>query len=75
MFNARQVRKTLAFSKDVEMNQAAAIWKDSYYNLIRVHKSLRQPRTPAIAAGLLDHIWTVEELLTTLPLPRISNTS
>ena len=86
MFNARQVRKTLAFSKDVEMNRAAAIWEDSYYNLIRVHKSLRQPcsnvpgrrwqpRTPAMAAGLTDHIWTVEELLTTLPLPKISNTS
>jgi len=82
MFNARQVRKTLAFSKDVEMNRAAAIWEDSYYNLIREHKSLRQPssnaprcrwqlRTPAMAAGLTDHIWTVKELLTTLPLPKI----
>jgi len=28
-----------------------------------------------MAAGLTDHIWTVEELLTTLPLPKISNTS
>lgn len=85
MFNARQVRKTLAFSKDVEMNRAAAIWEDSYYNLVREHKSLRQPssnvprcrwqpRTPAMAAGLTDHIWTVKELLTTLPLPKISNT-
>ena len=85
LFNGRQVRKTLAFSKDPGMNRAAAIWEDSYYNLVRPHKSLRipdqdgslrrwQPRTPAMAAGLTDHIWTVKELLTTLPVPRINNT-
>jgi len=85
LFNGRQVRKTLAFSKDPGMNRAAAIWEDSYYNLVRPHKSLRipaqgtlqrrwKPRTPAMAAGLTDHIWTVKELLTTLPVPRISNT-
>jgi hypothetical protein len=85
LFNGRQVRKTLAFSKDPEMNRAAAIWEDSYYNLMRPHKSLRvrdhdsskrqwHPRTPAMAARLTDHIWTVKELLTALPLPRINNT-
>jgi hypothetical protein len=58
LFNGRQVRKTLAFSKDPEMNRAAASWEDIYYNLVRPHKSLRlrvfdkpgtrwQPRTPA----------------------------
>jgi hypothetical protein len=86
LFNGRQVRKTLAFSKSVALNQAAAIWEDSYYNLMRPHKSLRlldqdsskrrwQPRTPAMAAKLTEHIWTVKELLTTLPLPRVRNTS
>ena len=85
LFNGRQVRKTLAFSKALKMYRAAAIWEDAYYNLVRPHKSLRipapegsgqrwQPRTPAMAAGLTDHIWTVKELLTTLPLPRSSNT-
>ncbi len=85
LFNGRQVRKTLAFSKDLSAYQAAAMWEDSYYNLIRPHKSLRlplgnagtqkwQPRTPARAAQLTDHIWTVKELLTTLPLPRVINT-
>lgn len=79
LFNARLTRKTLAFSKDVEMHRAAVVWEDSYYNLVRPHKSLRtrvaddptrkwRPRTPAIAAGLTDHIWTVKELLTTIPL-------
>jgi len=67
------------------MNRAAAIWEDSYYNLVRPHKSLRmpdqdgslrrwQPRTPAMAAGLTDHIWTVKDLLTTLSVPRTNNT-
>ena len=79
LFNGRQVRKTLAFSKDIEAYRAAAAWEDSYYNLVRPHKSLRlpvqdglprkwSPRTPAMAAGLADHIWTVKELLTTIPL-------
>lgn len=79
LFNGRQVRKTLAFSKDIELYRAAAAWEDGYYNLARPHKSLRlslrddliqkwSPRTPAMAAKLTDHIWTVKELLTTIPL-------
>jgi hypothetical protein len=85
LFNSRQVRKTLAFSKDIDAYRAAAAWEDSYYNLVRPHKSLRlavqedvsqrwSPRTPAMTAGLTDHIWTVKELLTTLPLPSITDT-
>lgn len=80
MFNSRQVRKTLAFSKELDAYRAAATWEDAYYNLVRLHKSLRlavqdalplkwSPRTPAMAANLTDHIWTVKELLTTIPLP------
>ncbi|HEX2244394.1 MAG TPA: transposase [Gammaproteobacteria bacterium] len=86
LFNGRQGRKTLAFSKNLALNRAAAVWEDSYYNLVRPHKSLRlpipddsvrrwQPRTPAMAAKLTDHIWTVKELLTALPLPSVNNTS
>ncbi len=85
LFNARQVRKTLAFSKQVADYRASAVWEDACYNLVRPHKSLRLPirdalpqkwlpRTPAMAAGLTNHIWTVKELLTTLPLPRAVNT-
>jgi len=84
LFNGRQVRKTLAFSKDVAAYRTAAIWEDCYYNLIRPHKSLRLPatdgsprkwlpRTPAMAAELTDHIWTVKELLTMLPVPDVNN--
>jgi hypothetical protein len=85
LFNGRQVRKTLAFSKDIQAYRASAAWEDSYYNLIRPHKSLRlpvqnglpqkwSPQTPAMAAKLTDHIWTVKELLMTLPLPGAINT-
>ena len=85
LFNSRQVRKTLAFSKDIEAYRAAATWEDGYYNLVRPHKSLRlavqdgstrkwSPQTPAMAAKLTDHIWTVKELLKTLPLPNVTDT-
>jgi hypothetical protein len=84
LFNGRQVRRTLAFSKDVAAYRAAAAWEDGYYNLVRPHKSMRLPaadgssrkwlpRTPAMAAELTDHIWTVKELLTMLPVPDVNN--
>lgn len=79
LFNGRQVRKTLAFSKNVDCHRAAATWEDLYYNFVKPHKSLRvrvhdipnrkwKPRTPAMVAGLTDHVWTVKELLTSIPL-------
>jgi len=85
LFNGRQVRKTLAFSKKLEMHAAAATWEDGYYNLVRPHKSLRVlvadaapqkwlPRTPAMAANLTNHVWTVKELWTALPIPCPNNT-
>jgi hypothetical protein len=84
LFNSRLTRKTLAYSKTLEMHRAAAAWEDSIYNLVRPLKTLRlectddprrrwTPRTPAVVAGLTDHIWTVKELLTTIPIPA-SNT-
>jgi hypothetical protein len=33
-----------------------------------------QPRSPAMAAGLTDHIWTVKELLMTVVIPEGINT-
>ncbi|MGH2541644.1 MAG: transposase [Ardenticatenaceae bacterium] len=85
LFNGRQARKTVAFSKNLHAYRAAATWEDGYYNLVRPHKSLRLPlpqalpqkwirRTPAMAAGLTTSIWSVKELLTTLPLSRRINT-
>ena len=85
LFNARLTRKTLAFSKNVQAHEDAITWEDAYYNWVRPHKSLRieaqddpnrkwLPHTPAMAAGLTDHIWTVKELLFTVPLPGAKHT-
>ena len=57
----RFTRLTNAFSKKWENHWASvALWY-CWYNFGRVHKSLRM--TPAMAAGISDHIWTVRELL------------
>jgi hypothetical protein len=79
LFNGRLTRKTLAFSKLLEMYRASATWEDLVYNLARPLKTLRlevntpnrrwQPRSPAMAAKLTDRIWTVKELLTTVVPP------
>lgn len=79
LFNSRLTRKTLAFSKQLEMYRASAAWEDLVYNLARPLKTLRleshasghrwQSRSPAMAAGLTDHIWTVKELLRTVVYP------
>jgi hypothetical protein len=79
-FNSRLTRKTLAFSKSLAMYRASAAWEDAVYNWGRPLKSLRrrarrqpgrrwQTRTPAMAARLTDHIWTVRDLLTKVVLP------
>jgi hypothetical protein len=57
----RFTRLTNAFSKKWENHWAMiALWF-AFYNFCRVHKSIRM--TPAMAAGISDHIWTVRELL------------
>jgi len=79
--NGRLVRKTLSYSKRVEMLEASSLWEDMVYNLVRPLKTLRlkaednehpkkwTPRTPSMVAGLTDRIWTIEELLTTRVSP------
>jgi IS1 family transposase len=57
----RFTRLTNAFSKKWENHWAAvAVWF-AFYNFCRVHKTLRV--TPAMAAGIADHVWSVRELL------------
>ncbi len=57
----RFTRLTNAFSKRFENHRAAVILWYTWYNFGRVHKSLRM--TPAMAAGVSDHVWSVRELL------------
>jgi transposase-like protein/IS1 family transposase len=57
----RFTRLTNGFSKKFENHWAAVILWYTYYNFCRVHKSLRV--TPAMEAGITDHVWTIAELL------------
>ena len=61
-FNRRFVRCTINFSKKVENHRHAVAIFVAVFNFCRVHKSLNG-QTPAMAAGLTDHVWTIEELL------------
>lgn len=60
----RLTRLTNAFSKKVENLQHALALHFMYYNFCRVHKTLGM--TPAMAAGLADHAWTVAEIVSLL---------
>ena len=57
----RFTRLTNALNKKWENHWAAVVLWYCWYNFGRVHKSLRS--TPAIAAGISDHIWSVREIL------------
>lgn len=61
----RFTRLTNAFSKKVENHIYAVALYFMHYNFARVHKTLANPypRTPAMASGISDHIWTVEEIV------------
>lgn len=76
--NRRLTRKTIAFSKKFTGLEAQMFLYQGYYNLVRPHRALRlpisgvmnnhkkwQPRTPALAAGLSDHNWSMREIMST----------
>jgi hypothetical protein len=70
--NARKRRKTYAFSKESALHHAATYFIGYSYNFcwevrtleIRDQLGKRHGRTPAMAAGLADHVWTLREWLT-----------
>ena len=57
----RFTRLTNAFSKKLSHLKAAVDLFMAWYNLCRVHQTLRV--TPAMESGITDHIWTIKELL------------
>lgn len=81
--NGRLVRKTLSFSKREEPLENACAWEDAVYNLCRPCKTLRQEmpqgqtrwsqRSPAMAAGITKHIWTIKEMLWNVAVPNINS--
>jgi IS1 family transposase len=64
MHMRRFTRLTNGFSKKVENHAMAVALHFTYYNFCKVHQSLRV--TPAMEAGLSDHVWSLEELVSLL---------
>ena len=77
--NGRKVRKTYCFSKDWDIHEAVTYFTMYTYNFCWPVRTLRQPapdgrwtpRTPAMTAGLTDHVWPLWEWLT---LPAVQQT-
>ncbi len=61
----RFTRLTNAFSKKVENLEHTVALHFMYYNFARPHKTLSNPypTTPAMAAGVSNHVWTIEEIV------------
>ncbi len=57
----RFTRLTNGFSKKIENHIAMVAIHAIYHNFSRIHKTLRI--TPAMAAGLSDHVWSLEEIV------------
>jgi len=70
--NARKARCTYCFSKDLKMHEAMTYFTMYSYNFCwpvrtlaqKDERGCRQPRTPAMSAGLSDHIWSAREWVT-----------
>jgi hypothetical protein len=72
-FNGRKKRKAYTFSKELSFHEASTWLVVVWYNFGWCVRTLRQQvqedppryhyRTPAMAAGLADHVWTMHELL------------
>ena len=78
--NARKGRKTMRFSKDWDMHNAITYFVGFSYNFCWPVRTLRikneaggwVKRTPAMAAGLSDHIWSISEWISYPARPRTS---
>jgi IS1 family transposase len=67
----RFARLTNAHSKKIENHMHAISLHFMFYNFARIHSSLRI--TPAMAAGVSDHVWSVEEIATLAPIEAPKN--
>jgi IS1 family transposase len=61
MHMRRFTRLTNAFSKKVDNHKAAVALHFMHYNFARIHQTLRV--TPAMEAGVSDHVWSIEEII------------
>lgn len=63
----RFTRVINAFSKKVENHMHAISLCFMFYNYYKIHKSLRI--TPAMAAGITDHVWELADIIDLIPEP------
>jgi hypothetical protein len=61
MLMRRFTHKTNGFSKKIENLGHAVALHFMYYNLARIHKTLKV--TPAMEAGISDGVWEIEEII------------
>jgi IS1 family transposase len=71
MHMRRFTRLTNAFSKKVENHALAVALFTTYYNFVRVHKTLRT--SPAMAAGITENLWEISDIVNVLEEWEISN--
>ena len=67
MGNRRFTRLTNGFSKIVENHAYSVALYFMHYNFAKVHGTLSV--TPAMEAGVSDHVWSIEEIASLLPEP------
>ena len=65
MTNRRFTRLTNAFSKKIENHKHMMAIYAMNYNFCRIHQTLRV--TPAMEAGIANHVWSLEEIVGLLP--------
>jgi IS1 family transposase len=71
----RFTRLTNGFSKKVENHEHAVSLHTMHSNFCRPHETLSAngvKRTPAMEAGLTDHVWTLAELIALIPEPTVA---
>lgn len=61
----RFTRLTNGFSKKLEHLEHAVALYFMHYNYVARHQTLRMP--PALKAGVTDHLWTMEEMVSLIP--------
>lgn len=61
MHMRRFTRLTNAFSKKAKNHEYAVALNFMYYNFVRIHSSIRV--TPAMAAGVTDHLWEISDIV------------
>jgi hypothetical protein len=61
MSSRRFTRLTNAFSKKLENHALSVALHYMNYNFCRIHKTLRI--TPAMAAGVTDHVWSIADIV------------